>query len=107
MESKYSPEKLLRKILELDAVEFLGICKIIGVEVYNQDTKLDKIEDNVVTDDEADAECGRAIGHVNVEIEPRDFYDIWNDVVDTIGDMNRTRRRNLGKLIYPATKKEK
>lgn len=107
MNGKYSPESLLAKILELDAIEFLGVCKIIGVEVYNQDTKVDKIEDNVVTNDEADAECGQAIGRVNMEIESRDFYDIWNDVVDTIADMNRTRRRNLGKLIYPATKKEK
>lgn len=103
MNGKYSPEALLTKILELDAIEFLGVCKIIGVSVYEEDSfKISDIE-NV----KKDSECGRAIGHANVEVKPRDFYDIWNDVVDTISEMNRTRRRNLGKLIYPATKKEK
>ena len=38
---------------------------------------------------------------------PREFYEIWCDVCDIIGEMNRTRRRNLGKLIYAATKKDK
>ena len=103
MNGKYSPEALLTKILELDAIEFLGVCKIIGVSVYEEGSfKISDIE-NV----EEDSECGRAIGHANVEVEPRDFYDIWSDVVDTVSEMNRTRRRNLGKLIYPATKKEK
>ena len=31
--SKNSPEKLLEKLLELDTVEFLGVCKILGIEL--------------------------------------------------------------------------
>ena len=96
MSGKYSPETLLMKILELDAVEFLGVCKIIGVSVYKE-------EENV----EDDSHCAQANEDTNAAQEPRDFYDIWSDVVDTINEMNRIRRRNLGKLIYPATKKEK
>lgn len=97
MNGRYSPESLLLKILELDAVEFLGICKIIGVPVYKEMEEVDV---------EETAECGRAIEEPKLP-DPRDFYDIWIDVVDTISKMNRTRRRNLGKLVYPATKKEK
>ena len=34
MKSKNNPESLIVKILELDPIEFLGICKIVGVDVY-------------------------------------------------------------------------
>ena len=92
MNGKYSPENLLEKILELDPIEFLGICKIVGVDVYE------------------DVECGQANDDANATQEtsqPREFTDIWSDLCDTIESMNRVRRRNLGRLIYAATKKEK
>ena len=85
---KYSAEKLLIEILTLEPVEFIGICKIIGVDIYDMNSK---------TEDDKDA----------ANIQPREFYEIWCDVCDTIDGMNRTRRRNLGKLVYAATKKEK
>lgn len=96
MKSKYSPESLVEKILELDAIEFLGICKICGIDVYE--------------DVEEDVECGRPNDDTNAThaaSHPRDFTDIWTDLCDTIESMNRVRRRNLGRLIYAATKKEK
>ena len=96
MKSKNSPESLIVKILELDPIEFLGICKICGVDVYE------------------DVECGQANDDTNATQEasqPREFTDIWSDLCDTIEAMNRVRRRvrrrNLGRLIYAATKKEK
>lgn len=92
MKSKNSPESLIVKILELDPIEFLGICKIVGVDVYE------------------DVECGQANDDTNTTQEgshPREFTDIWSDLCDTIEAMNRVRRRNLGRLIYAATKKEK
>ena len=92
MKSKNSPESLIVKILELDPIEFLGICKIVGVNVYE------------------DVECGQANDDANATQEasqPREFTGIWSDLCDTIESMNRVRRRNLGRLIYAATKKEK
>ena len=80
------------KTLELDPIEFLGICKIVGVDVYE------------------DVECGQANDDANATqeaMQPREFTDIWSDLCDTIETMNRVRRRNLGRLIYAATKKEK
>ena len=100
MNGRYSPETLLTKILELEPIEFLGVCKIVGVSVYKD---MPDVEEDV----EDDALCGQANEDMNATQEPRDFYDIWIDMVDTIAAMNRTRRRNLGRLIYPATKKEK
>ena len=96
MRSKYSPENLLLTILKLDAIEFLGVCKILGISVYKDEK-----------DVEEDIECGRPNEDANADLEPKDFYDIWDEVCDIIGEMNRTRRRNLGRLIYPASKKEK
>ena len=92
MKSKNSPESLVVKILELDPIEFLGICKIVGVDVYE------------------DVECGQANDDANATqeaMQPREFTDIWSDLCDMIESMNRVRRRNLGRLIYAATKKEK
>ena len=92
MKSKNSPESLIVKILELNPIEFLGICKICGVNVYE------------------DVECGRPNDDTNATqaaSHPREFADIWSDLCDTIESMNRVRRRNLGRLIYAATKKEK
>ena len=100
MRSKYSPESLVEKILELDAIEFLGICKICGIDVYED------VEENV----EEDVECGRPNDDTNATqaaLQAREFADIWSDLCDTIEAMNRVRRRNLGRLIYAATKKEK
>lgn len=91
MRGKYSSEKLLIELLSLEPIEFIGICKIIGVEIYKEENE----------------ECGEDKECNNVHLVPREFYEIWCDVCDTIDEMNRTRRRNLGKLIYEVTSKEK
>lgn len=93
---KNSPEEIIEKILKLDALEFLGICKIIGVNIYEQHNG--EIE-------EASEEGGQPKCDVTVKVRP--FENIWCDVCDTVGSMNRTRRRNLNKLVRAATKKEK
>ena len=103
MVGKNKPEKLLEEIVKLEPVEFLGVCKILGVKIYDVEEEVKKKD----TDVEVDVECGRAIGTVNLGIEPRNFEDIWNDLCDVVENLNRTRRRNLGKIIYAATSKEK
>ena len=88
---KNSPENLLLEIIKLNPIEFLGICKIVGVRIY----------------EEEDVEGGRAVQDSDKDAKPRDFNDIWEDLCDELEKMNRVRRRNLGKLVYAATKKEK
>lgn len=87
---KNSPENLLLEIVKLNPIEFLGICKIVGVEIYEEED----VESARASDDRKDG-------------TPREFEAIWSDLCDQIEQMNRVRRRNLGKLIYAATKKEK
>lgn len=80
---KNSSEKLLEEITKLNSVQFLGVCRILGVELYRKNDE------------------GAPLTEENIDV--RDFSEIWNDLCDTIDSMNRTRRRNLGKLIYAAT----
>lgn len=91
---KNSPEKILEKLVELEPVEFLGICRILDVKIFKD------------TDLEESVEGARVIEKHDGK-EPRDFYDIWCDVCDTINSMSRTRRRNLNRLVRAATEKEK
>ena len=103
MIGKNNSEKLLKEMVKLEPVEFLGVCKILGVKIYDTEEEVKKKD----TDVEVDVESGQAIGTVNLGIEPRSFEDIWSDLCDVVDGLNRTRRRNLGKIIYAATSKEK
>lgn len=78
---KSKTEKILEKIVTLEPVEFLGVCKILGIKMLIKDGE----------------------GKEN----PRDFTELWCDLCDKIGQLNRTQRRNLATLINAATKKEK
>ena len=93
---KDSPEELLKVIVKLDPLEFLGVCKVIGVEV---------LEEIGEVKSEVEVDGGQAKTDTISERPPREFEDIWADVCDTISSMNRTRRRNLGKLVRAAAKR--
>ena len=80
-----NPENILKRIAQLDVVEFLGVCKILDVKLYNVDITSEK----KVNDKE--------------QIQPRDFTEIWSDLCDKVENLNRTRRRNLARLVNAAT----
>mgnify|MGYP007101853463 FL=1 len=77
---KVKTEKILEKVVKLDPVEFLGVCKILGIRIFKDN---DGKQEN-----------------------PRDFSEIWYDLCDKIVQLNRTQRRNLTTLLTAATKKE-
>ena len=91
MFGKNSTERLLRKIATLDVVEFLGICKILGIKLYRE-TKVDTFDEGASPKN---------------EVEPRDFTEIWADLCDKVDELNRTRRKNLNRLVSTALKKGK
>ena len=91
MFGKISTEDLLRKIVKLDTVEFLGICKILGVKLYKE-IKVDASDESARPKNE-------------IKPEPRDFTEIWTDLCDKVDGLNRTRRKNLNRLVKAATKK--
>lgn len=68
---RYDTEKIVKEILKLQTEEFLGVCKILGVSLIEEDKE-------------------------------RDFEDIWADVMDKLGGLNRVKRKNLMKLLRAA-----
>lgn len=81
MFGRNSSVELLKKIMKLDAVEFLGVCKILGVSPYKGNPNDPK------------------------SLEPRNFTELWSDLCDKVNGLNRTRRKNLNKLVSAAVKK--
>lgn len=79
-------EGIVRKISKLEPQEFIGICKILGVQIYREEER---------TDEE---------GKVKMEIIVRPAEDLLQEVIDKVGQLNRTRRRNFNKLLRAATK---
>ena len=90
--------QLVRKVLELDPIEFLGICKILGVQIY-------KVDSEIIIEEHVEGGQPKEVANVNASV--REFADIWSDVCDAIDDLNRIQKRNLDKLLKAATKKEK
>ena len=84
--------QLLKQIIQLEPIEFLGICKIIGVSAITTEN---------VTSESSD-ECAPA----QISVIPRPFEEIWSDVCDKVDSLNRTQRRNLQKLVRAATKEK-
>ena len=91
---KDSAERILKEAVKLDPVQFLGVCKIAGVKIYED-----------LENEEENDEGGRA--EEDTKNKPRPFKDIWADLCDAVDSMNRMQRRNLGRLVRAATKKEK
>ena len=83
--------RLIRRVLDLEPIEFLGICKVLGVKTFKQENDLGPTVEG---------------GTAKVTLIPRPFEDIWADVCDAIDGLNRVQKRNLDKLLKAATKKE-
>lgn len=72
MIGKFKTENIVMEISKLQAEEFIGVCKILDVEL---------IDDNDV---------------------PRSFVDMWAEIIVKIEKLNRTRRKNLLRLLRAA-----
>ena len=80
-------EKLVKMIGKLEPQEFIGVCKILGVKIYELDEKEEKEE----KEDKK-------------KVTMRPAENLVQEVVDKILSLNRIQRRNLKKLIKLATK---
>ena len=124
-ENKKAPKnivELIYMINKLKPEEFIGVCKILGVEIYVDDLEEEKRaieqvgmlsaavpsnEGLSVTDEESDGRSVRITDEPNLKKTPRKAEDMIRDVVDKLLTLNRTQRRNLKKLLKAATKGEK
>lgn len=81
-------EDLLKKITKLDTIEFLGVCRILGVKLYEEESAL-----------------GKDTNDKKQNLKAREFTDIWCDLCDKVENLSRTRRRNLNRLVSKVVKK--
>lgn len=90
MKGKNSAESLLKEIIRLDPIEFLGVCRILSIPIY---------EEGIV-------EGGESSDKPIEDGTPREFQLIWEDVCEKIWYLNRVQRRTLGKLLRAVNKED-
>lgn len=87
--SQKQMNQFIRYIPLLEPQEFIGLAKLLGVEIVEQSTpKYD--EDK----------------KVEVEVNPREFTDVLEDMLENFKKSNRKRRREFMKLLRSATKEK-
>ena len=68
-------EKFIQKVIKLDPISFIGIAKILKVQI------IEKVED---------------------DLKPRDFTDVFDDVMKNYDAASRKRKREILKLVEDA-----
>ena len=71
---KTTNQKFMELLIGLEAVEFLGLCKFLGVKLM-EDSK-----------------------------SPRDFADLLNDLMEKFQNLNHTRQRELLQILKKVNK---
>lgn len=71
---KTTNQNFMELLIGLEAVEFLGLCKFLGVKLM-EDSK-----------------------------SPRDFTDLLNDLMEKFQNLNRTRQRELLQILKKVNK---
>lgn len=71
---KTTNQKFMELLIGLEAVEFLGLCKFLGVKLM-EDSK-----------------------------SPRDFADLLSDLMEKFQNFNRTRQRELLQILKKVNK---
>ena len=97
-------EKILKRIVKLQPEEFIGVCKILGVKFYTQEVVVDAAG-SCCTDNNEDEVKDTTDGRTDTfKVVVRPAEDIIPNMVEAIEQLSRTQRRNLDKLLKPATK---
>lgn len=77
-------DKLLKSIINLEAVDFIGLARVLKVKLMTSETEGDK-----------------------VTLKPRDFADILSDVLAAFEASSRQRRREILQIVEAAAKQNK
>lgn len=71
-------KKFMAEVSKLAPEEFLGLAKVLCVQIFNQETK-----------------------------EPRDFYDILGDVIGSFAKLGKSQRKEIMVLLQTINRGEK
>jgi len=92
-------KKLVMMITKLEPQEFLGVCKLLGVELY--EGECDEISTGRQT---SEFPTKDELIELTKDVQVRAAENLFEDVIDKICSLNRMRRRNLERLVRSATK---
>lgn len=70
--------QFMEALIEIEIVEFIGVARILKVNVLKEDNET-----------------------------PRNFVDVFSDMVDAFAKKNRTQKRELLKIVKTAAKSKK
>ena len=107
MEDKHTPkgvEKLVVMISKLEPQEFLGVCKLLGVRLYDEVAPVKESDENLEGRETSKLPTKEELMERNSDVVVRPAEILLEEVIEELCSMNRVRRRNLEKLLRPATK---
>ena len=87
-----SVEKIIKLIAGLEPAEFIGVCKILGVEIL-QPTEVETDEKLPSRESKEDNQKR----NINVKVRPAE--ELIVEVIDKVDNLNRAQRRNLLALL--------
>ena len=79
-------------VAKLEPQEFIGVCKILGIKFTTKDNSNEEVNEE---------------GNAEVLLSVRPAEELIEEVVDRIGQLNRTQGRNLRRLLKAATKESR
>lgn len=122
-------KQLVEMVGKLEPQEFIGVCKILGIEIYDvvdaetgenlnaypekvsvgeylQDAahrlRQDKDDNESQTREDMPPAGGTERNNLKIQVRPAE--DLVKEVIIKISELNREQSRNLKKLLKPATK---
>ena len=107
MEDKKTPkgvEKLVVMISKLEPQEFLGVCKLLGVRLYDEVAPVEKSDENLEGRETSELPTKEELMERNSDVVMRPAEILLEEVVTELCSMNRVRRRNLERIVRSATK---
>ena len=86
----------VHKLPKLEPQEFLGLCRVLSVKIYDENAK--KVEVKIpVKGEEGKTEK-------KMQFPPRKTEDILNDVMDRFLELPKRRRREINQIIKDAAR---
>ena len=106
-ENKHTPKgvkKLVEMITKLEPQEFLGVCKLLGVRLYDEVAPVKESDENLEGREISKLPTKEELMERNSDVVMRPAEILLEEVIEELCSMNRVRRRNLEKLLKPATR---
>lgn len=101
-------QKIVEMVGKLEPQEFLGVCKILGIRLYDvvRPVEEDAQDLTKITSDRDDTkvESKEENQKRNQDVVVRPAEVLLEELIDKLVALNRTQRRNLQKLLKAATK---